>query len=362
MNKNTRPVVACRARIIITTLLTFVALTGWAQNNFTVSGDLSILTSKIYAPARVDTVYILNDSTMIIPAGKKQEKYAVKDGKFEISGNVSRPYYSNLVVQMEIEADGKKHKTSQDIPFILEPGNIVLGTEWVLFGGTPLNDASIAMCNRLGELKNAGETDKLKQEAFDFVKQHAADPASIYVIVQADNFMKAKDILTMIEMCSDEIQHTFTDLALLREKLTKEANSPQEGDKFADFAVEYEGKTTRLSDYVGRGQYVLVDFWASWCVPCRREIPNLIAAYNKYKDRGLMVLGVAAWDEPENTKKAIDEDKIPYPQILNSQKIAADTYGIAGIPRIILFAPDGTIVANGLRGENIEKKLAEIYK
>ena len=349
-------------KTIITTLLALVAMTGQAQNNFTISGDLSVLEKSFYAPTKVLSVHLYNDSTVHLPLGKIQEKHVVKDSKFEISGNVSRPIYSNLVAELEIEVDGEKRQSSTNIPFILEPGNIVQDTEWVLFGGTPLNDASVAMCIRLGELSNAGEKEKLKQEAFDFVKQHANDPASVYVIVQAPNFMEGKDILAMIDLCSEDMQHTNTDLSMLREKLTIEAQAPQEGDKFRDFAVEYEGKTTRLSDYVGKGQYVLVDFWASWCVPCRREIPNLIAAYNKYKDKGLQVLGIAAWDEPEDTKKAIEEDKIPYPQILNSQKIAADTYGIAAIPRIILFAPDGTILANGLRGENIEKKLAEIYK
>ncbi|MBQ7463127.1 MAG: TlpA family protein disulfide reductase, partial [Bacteroidaceae bacterium] len=110
------------------------------------------------------------------------------------------------------------------------------------------------------------------------------------------------------------------------------------------------------------GKYVLVDFWASWCGPCRAEIPNLITAYNKYKDKGFTVLGVAVNDKPEATLKAIKDDGIPYPQILNSQQIAASAYGIISIPEIILFAPDGTILARGLRGEEIEKRLAEIFK
>lgn len=144
-----------------------------------------------------------------------------------------------------------------------------------------------------------------------------------------------------------------------------EQNRVEEKDPakpFVDFSVVYQGKTTRLSDYVGRGQYVLVDFWASWCAPCREEIPNLIAAYKKYKDRGLQVLGVAVSDKPAHTETAIKELGIPYPQIINAQHIATEAYRFSGIPFILLFAPDGTILARGLRGEDIEKTLSEVFK
>ncbi len=140
------------------------------------------------------------------------------------------------------------------------------------------------------------------------------------------------------------------------------AEPTMEGKKFRDFEATYEGKTKRLSDYVGKGQYVLVDFWASWCGPCRREIPNLKKIYEQYKGDKFTVLGVATWDEPANTLKAIEEDGVTYPQMLNAQKAGSDAYAIDGIPEIILFGPDGTILKRGLRGEEIEKAVKEVLK
>ena len=132
----------------------------------------------------------------------------------------------------------------------------------------------------------------------------------------------------------------------------------EEGTPFVDFTVVQdpenpEVSTVRLSDYVGKGKWILVDFWASWCGPCRREMPNLKEVYAKYHGDKFDMLSVAVWDDVADTVVAAEELEINWNQIVNAQKIPTDLYGIEGIPHIILFGPDGTIVKRGIRGEAI---------
>lgn len=135
------------------------------------------------------------------------------------------------------------------------------------------------------------------------------------------------------------------------------------GKPFVDIADENtEGKETRLSDFVGKGNYVLVDMWASWCAPCREEIPNLAEIYNTYKDKGLVILGIATWDKKDRIIKAIGDLNMTWPQLLDTRQKVMELYGVNGIPHIILFAPDGTIVARNLRGDEMKQKVAEIMK
>ncbi|WEK18581.1 MAG: TlpA disulfide reductase family protein [Candidatus Pedobacter colombiensis] len=124
-----------------------------------------------------------------------------------------------------------------------------------------------------------------------------------------------------------------------------------------------DDKPIGISDF--KGKYVFVDFWASWCGPCRGENPNVLKAYNMYKDAGLEILGVSFDDKKEAWIKAIKEDGMPWTQISalkGFENEAAKIYNIQGIPSSLLINPEGEIIAYDLRGQNLEKKLADIFK
>lgn len=130
------------------------------------------------------------------------------------------------------------------------------------------------------------------------------------------------------------------------------------GKHFLDFsAVQPDGTVLKLSDFAGRGKYCLVDFWASWCGPCKEEMKYLREIYKKYTRKGLCMVSVAVWDNPEDTKAEAEKQQIKWNQMLNAQSIPTELYGIKGIPHIMLINPDGIIVARDLRGEKIAQEL-----
>lgn len=170
--------------------------------------------------------------------------------------------------------------------------------------------------------------------------------------------------LSELDSAMAEVTHA-KDVKALQELRTsyESAEKTNEGKMFVDFTgLSVDGNASKLSDYVGKGKYVLVDFWASWCGPCKGEIPNLVDLHNRFNGDNFTVLGVNVWDEESKFKAALESEGINYPQIFvprDNKDNATDLYGIQGIPQIILFAPDGTIVKRNLRGEEMKQFVAE---
>lgn len=138
------------------------------------------------------------------------------------------------------------------------------------------------------------------------------------------------------------------------------------GQKFTDFEMKTpEGKVVKLSDYAGKGKVVLVDFWASWCGPCRREMPNLVDAYAKYKNKNFEIVGVSLDQNGDSWKEAIKKLNITWPQMSDLKywsNEGAQLYAVSSIPHTVLIDGEGTILARGLHGDELQEKLAEVIK
>ena len=290
-------------------------------------------------------------------SGNTIDSVMVKDGVATFKGSIDEP------VLARIEAGETRLPV-----FFLESGTISFSKDNNPFG-TMLNDQFRNMVNELQFIQNIygrahtpeekGRLEMRYAAVIDSTMQANLDNVmGYYIFVSGDApRLKAKELREAMAkypaFANYKRVQRYLESAERREAL-------QPGGKFADFEVTYNGKTERLSDYVGKGKYVLVDFWASWCGPCIRQTAVLKDLYSKYKDKGLEVLGVAVWDEPENTLKGIEEHALPWHNIINAQTIPTDLYGITGIPCIILFGPDGTILSRDKQNDDLRADVDKV--
>lgn len=305
-------------------------------------GNLSGLTAYLYDEADpktpIDSI-VIQDTVASLPLDNLQKGYL----------------YLLTCEGTQLNAQFVYEETSLD--YNLSDGRV---------SGSPANDACNAFEQDMAVILQADSIDQAAGQ--EIVRKYVAEQKDNPLVLRAIQYaMYLFDDLSELQKPLEEMGENVKRLpayTTLMEQIKAMINT-KAGKPFADFAgITTKGEQVKLSDYVGQGQYALVDFWASWCGPCRHEIPTLIQMHKKYKDKGLLVLGVGVWEDSHDTHlQAVKELQIPYPQIYDEQNNhATSLYGIMGIPQIMLIGPDGVIMQRDLRGEQIDQILSEIYK
>lgn len=314
--------------------------------NFTV-------TTTVPAEGNNKMAYLVNRET-----GDKIDSTIVSGTTLKFTGTVADPYYARILI-------GDKRGPS----FIIEQGDIVI-TDDGKCTSTPLNkDMQTFMDNysRVASQVNSATSDSIRQALITSFQANADSTMNAHLndpfgrILFLDKAMECTTTPQLDSLLSVYPQFKNNkNVADIASNIHK-AEATAAGKKFTDFTIDYNGKTQRLSDYAGKGKWLLVDFWASWCGPCRRAMPLLKELYQTYHDKGLDILGVAVWDEPADSERAARQLQLPWPQIINAQKIPTDIYGIYGIPHLMLIAPDGTIAARGLEGDSLRQAIENAF-
>ncbi len=241
---------------------------------------------------------------------------------------------------------------------IVEEENYVLSPDEDFAQGGTLNTELAkfyATIDSLDTIEDASAQQDGYRKIIDiYWKRHKNDVLGAYITLISTYSLGIEYTDTLLHTAGEKIQNN--NILQMVKRNIENAKRSNKGMMFTDITLNtIDGKSTKLSKYVGKGKYVVMDCWASWCPPCRRLIPELKKLHSEYKNKGLEIIGVATRDKIDDTKKAIEELQVPW-VVLSDDNLKInirDVYGFEGIPFMIIFGPDGKIVARNPNEKDI---------
>ena len=314
-----------------------------------------------------DSVYLVDN------AGKRMDATAVHEGAFTLT--CERNSLSGISVITVPKGDPVPLiPDSKEITVKIEDGIATVSgsplseelqelQQWNMNHFMSYNDKATALAESGDEAGAEALWDEMHKTMADHCKEvylnHLQDPIGVQAMHILAFDATDEEFISLYEQ-GGECIHADAMVAGRYESLTATKRTVIQLNPSGDDFIESKGN---LSDFIGQGAYVLVDFWASWCGPCRDETPFVIKAYNDYKDKGLIVLGIPVQDKQDATKEAMKQLGIHYPQLLDpGAATLAEEYGVNGIPHLFLFGPDGKVLQDGMRGEGIDAALKPIFQ
>lgn len=359
--------------IALVVALSMIACQG-KKDSFSIKGTIAgVETGKVYLQKVVD--------------GRPQsiDTADVVDGKFEFTGKMEIPDFRILrlneqdyFAQFFLENSNVKMVASKDSLLSTKitgsPSHDIFKT--YLDEVEKMNKELVKIQERYQSAMASGNSDEAKKAEIDynafmennkvftknFVKENNTSAVAAYItLVQLSSQIESAELDSIVSKFPQEIGQS--EYVIKLKEIADGLRKTAVGVLAPDFTMnDPEGKPLQLSSL--RGKVVMIDFWASWCGPCRRENPNVVKLYQQYHDKGFEILGVSLDQTKEEWVKAIQEDQLSWLHVSDLQywqNSAARLYAVNSVPQTFLLDKDGKIIARGLRGENLASKLNELF-